>query len=240
MKTDIPVLYEDDDLLAADKSAGVLSAPDHWDPALPVAAAILSKGRGRLWAVHRIDKDTTGVLLLAKSEEAHRALSRSFEKGEVRKVYRALVKGVPEWEESSCDLPLSPDGDSLHRTIVDAHRGKPSRTVFQVLRKFRDFALVEARPETGRTHQIRVHLAALGFPVVCDPLYGDGKPLLLSAIKRRWRGDPFEERPLLSRTALHALSAEFPHPASGTPLRVESPYPKDLKVALTQLEKWQG
>ncbi|MCK7479944.1 MAG: RNA pseudouridine synthase [Candidatus Moduliflexus flocculans] len=141
-----------------------------------MAAALLSKGRGRLWAVHRLDKDTTGVLLLARSEEAHRALSRAFESRSVSKVYRALIRGVPDWTESSCDLSLSPDGDALHRTIVDAHRGKPSRTIFRIVTTFRDFSLVEARPETGRTHQVRVHLAALGFPVACDPLYGDGKP----------------------------------------------------------------
>lgn len=234
----IPILFEDDSLLAADKPAGVLSVPDRWDPDLPVAAALLSKGRGRLWAVHRLDKDTTGVLLLARSEEAHRALSRAFETRSVAKVYRALVKGVPDWTESSCDLPLSPDGDALHRTIVDAHRGKPSRTVFRVVKSFRDYALVEALPETGRTHQVRVHLAALGYPVACDPLYGDGKPVLLSAIKRAWKGDPFEERPLLSRTALHAASLEFPHPVTGLPLRIEAPDPKDLRASLAQLEKW--
>ncbi len=240
MKTDIAVLYEDDWLLAADKPAGVLSVPDRWDPDLPVAAALLSRGRGRLWVAHRLDKDTTGVLVLARDEETHRALSRSFEDRAVAKVYRALVRGVPEWTESSCDLPLSPDGDSLHRTLVDAHRGKSSRTTFQVVKTFGGFALVEARPETGRTHQVRVHLAALGYPAVCDPLYGDGKPLLLSEIKRRWKGDPFEERPLLSRTALHAASIAFPHPSSGRELRVEAPYPKDLRAALAQLEKWDS
>lgn len=234
----IPILFEDDSLLAADKPAGVLSAPDRWDPDLPVAAALLSKGRGRLWAVHRLDKDTTGVLLLARTEEAHRSLSRAFETRSVAKVYRALVRGVPDWTESSCDLPLIPDGDALHRTIVDAHRGKPSTTAFRVLTAFRDFALVEARPETGRTHQVRVHLAALGYPMACDPLYGDGKPVLLSAIKRKWKGDPFEERPLLSRAALHAASVEFPHPVTGLTTRIEAPDPKDLRATLAQLEKW--
>lgn len=238
VRVNIPILFEDDSLLAADKPAGVLSAPDRWDPELPVAAAILAKGRGRLWAVHRLDKDTTGVLLLARSEDAHRALSRAFETRGVSKDYRALVRGVPDWEESFCDLPLSPDGDAQHRTIVDAHRGKPSRTVFRVLAAFRDFSLVEARPETGRTHQVRVHLAALGFPVACDPLYGDGKPVLLSSIKRRWKGDPFEERPLLARTGLHAASVEFPHPVTGRTTRIEAPDPKDLRATLTQLEKW--
>ena len=239
MNIQIPVLYEDEQLLAADKPAGVLSAPDNWDPDLPVAVVLLAKGRGRLWPVHRIDKDTTGVLLLARSEDAHRALSRAFETRTVTKVYRTLVRGVPDWTESSCDLPLSPDRDALHRTIVDTHRGKPSRTDFSVLQAIGGYALVEARPETDRTHQIRVHLAALGFPIACDPLYGDGKPLLLSAVKRGWRGDPFEERPLLARTALHAASVAFPNPATGASMLIEAPYPKDFRAALAQLEKWE-
>ncbi|HSV55551.1 MAG TPA: RluA family pseudouridine synthase [Magnetospirillaceae bacterium] len=235
----INILYQDEHILAADKPAGVLSAPDRWDPDLPVAAAILSRGLGRLWPVHRLDKDTTGVLLLARSEEAHRALSLTFQTGSMSKVYHALVCGAPGWTETFCDLPLSPDSDPKHRTTVDTHRGKPSLTRFLVLRAFDGCTLVEARTETGRTHQVRVHLATLGFPVVCDPLYGDGKPLLLSRIKRGWKGDPFEERPLLARTALHAASVEFPHPATGESVFFAAPYPRDFRAALTQMERWE-
>ena len=97
--------------------------------------------------------------------------------------------------------------------------------------------MVEARPETGRTHQVRVHLAALGHPCLCDPLYGDGDPLLLSKLKRRWKGDPYDERPLLARAALHALSAAFPHPMTGEELRIEAPLAKDMRAAIAQLEK---
>jgi len=123
--------------------------------------------------------------------------------------------------------------------LVNSHRGKPARTVVTVLKSFEGYTLVEASSETERTHQVRVHLAALGYPVACDPLYGDGKPILLSSIKRRWKGDPFEERPLLSRTALHAASIEFPHPRTNKIIRVEAPYPKDLRATLAQLEKWE-
>lgn len=233
----ISVLYSDDAILVVDKPAGLLSVPDRWDPDAPVASAELAKDWGRLFVVHRLDKDTSGVLLYARSAEAHKALSAAFEERSVKKAYRALVRGAPAWEETSCELPLKPDGDRLHRTVIDAHRGKPSVTFFTVVARYRDCALVEAKPATGRTHQIRVHLSALGHPCLCDPLYGDGEPLLLSKLKKRWKGDPYDERPLLSRSALHALSAEFAHPVTGAPLRFEAGLPKDMRAAINQLER---
>lgn len=238
-----PVLYSDDDVLAVDKSPGYLAVPDRWDPDAPVVAAALRAQWGRLFIVHRIDKDTSGLLVFARNAEAHRAMNEAFGTGAVRKVYRALVRGLPAWDETECDLPLTVDGDRAHRTVIDAHRGKRATTAFHVVERyaargaFPGAALVEARPETGRTHQIRVHLASLGHPCICDPLYGDGKPLLLSAFKRKWKGDPFEERPLIARSALHALSAEFEHPRSRAPLRLEAPLPKDMRAAMSQLGK---
>jgi RluA family pseudouridine synthase len=237
MPIDLPVIYSDEFLLAIDKSAGILSIPDHWDPDVPDAVTELKATWGKLFVVHRLDKDTSGVLLFARSPEAHKALSAAFESRSVAKVYRALVHGAPAWEETSCELPLSPDGDRLHRTIVDAHKGKPSSTAFAVVARYKDHALIEARPTTGRTHQVRVHLSALGHPCLCDPLYGDGKPFLLSKIKKRWKGDPLDERPLMERAALHALSAEFPHPATGATLKIEALLPKDMRATISQLEK---
>lgn len=233
----LPLLYSDDSLLAVDKPSGMLSIPDRYDPDAPVAASELHAAWGRLFVVHRLDKDTSGVLVYARNPDAHRALSAAFESRSVAKVYRALVRGAPDWDEIRCDLPLRPDGDRLHRTIVDAHKGKGSATAFHLISRYKNYALVEARPETGRTHQVRVHLAALGHPCLCDPLYGDGDPLLLSKLKRRWKGDPYEERPLLARAALHALSAAFPHPMTGEELRIEAPLAKDMRAAIAQLEK---
>ena len=237
MSSPLHVIYSDDSLLVVDKLAGMLSIPDRYDPDAPVAASELRSAWGKLFVVHRLDKDTSGVLIYARDPESHKALGAAFESRAVAKTYRALVRGDPSWDETSCDLPLRPDGDRLHRTIVDAHKGKASATAFLVIARYKACALVEARPETGRTHQVRVHLAALGHPCLCDPLYGDGSPLLLSKLKRRWKGDPFDERPLISRSALHALRAELPHPRTGAALVVEAPLPKDMKAAIAQLEK---
>jgi RluA family pseudouridine synthase len=237
MPSNLPVLYSDDALVIIDKSAGILSIPDHWDPDVPDAVSELHAAWGKLFVVHRLDKDTSGVLIFARSADAHKALSEAFETHSVAKAYRALVHGSPAWDETTCDLPLRPDGDRLHRTIVEVHKGKPSSTSFVVIARYKDYSLVEARPTTGRTHQVRVHLSALGHPCLCDPFYGDGKPFLLSKLKKRWRGDPIDERPLLERTALHALSVEFPHPSSGAMQRIEAPLPKDMRASISQLEK---
>jgi RluA family pseudouridine synthase len=241
MATTFPILFKDESLIIVDKPSGWLTVPDRYDPDAPVLVRELEKAEGRLFIVHRLDQDTTGVLIFARTAEAHEALSEAFETRAVHKTYRAIVRGSPDWEEEACDLPLKVDGDRRHRTIVDAGRGKASRTLFKVLERYRgsgfSACLVEAHPETGRTHQIRVHLAAMGFPVLCDPLYGSPEPLLLSKVKGKWKGDPYEERPLIARTALHAASIEFKHPVTGEAMKIETPEPKDMRAAITQLGK---
>jgi len=236
MNEEISVLYQDEAVIAVNKPSGILSAPDRYDPDAPVAGRELAMEYGRLWPVHRLDRDTSGVLVFARDEEAHRILSLAFEERSVEKVYHAVVQGRPSWTQTSCDLSLAPDGDRMHRTIIDGS-AKPSLTDFSVIGCHAKMAILEARPRTGRTHQIRVHLAALGYPVACDPLYGDGKPVYLSGIKRRWKGDETSERPLISRTALHAFSITFAHPLTGVAMSLEAPYPKDLKALVTQLRK---
>lgn len=220
-----------------DKPSGVLSIPDRYDPDAEVLTSILASRFGKLFVVHRIDKDTSGVLVFARDAESHRKLNGAFGTRAVGKSYRALVRGVPDQDEWSCDLPLKPDSDKLHRTLADRRRGKEASTSFKVLERWRDYALVEAVPQGGRTHQIRVHLAETGWPIVADPLYGDGKPLLLSAVKRGWKGDPFDEKPLIARTALHALTVRFTHPGSGEEVSYEAPFPKDMRAAIAQLAK---
>jgi 23S rRNA-/tRNA-specific pseudouridylate synthase len=163
----------------------------------------------------------------------------AFEGRRVEKLYLAVVHGRPSWAETECDLPLVPNGDKEHRTIVDKYQGKRSLTRFKLLGTAGDYAVLAAKPATGRTHQIRAHLVALGHPVVCDPLYGRSgrgrvspKPVYLSSFKRGWRGDAFEERPLLERLGLHALRLSLPDLPP-----FEAPLARDMAALINQMEK---
>ncbi len=238
------VIHQDAHIVVLNKAPGLLVAQDRWDPDAPrldaIASATLCGEGERLYAVHRIDKDTSGLIVYAKTEEAHRALSMSFERREVDKTYHALVHGRPAWDETEVDIPLRADADVQHRTVRDRREGKPSVTVFRNIGPCGPFSWIEARPLTGRTHQIRAHLLLSGLTIACDPLYGDGQPLYLSKIKRSWRGDSYEERPILARLALHAWRISFAHPVSGGRVSFEAPYPKDLDTTRKQLAKIFG
>ncbi|MCX8014268.1 MAG: RluA family pseudouridine synthase [Rectinema sp.] len=237
MKFDLTLIFIDDHLLAIDKPAGILAIPDRWDPDVPVARSMLEKQYGSLFPVHRIDRDTSGVLLYARNLNAHRSLSLDFSTRQVIKEYIAIVRGEPSQDSWDVDFPLRMDGDRMHRTVIDKSKGKESFTHFEVVERFRGYALVRALPETGRTHQIRVHLAASQLPILADPLYGDGNPLFLSQLKRRWKGDAYEERPLMARTALHASRISFEHPVLKTRLVLEAPEPRDFRATLAQMRK---
>jgi RluA family pseudouridine synthase len=240
-KIKVPVLYEDDAILVVSKPAGLVTVPDGYDVEGPDLIRVLEPHHGELWAVHRLDKETSGVIILARNEAAHRSLSMQFEDRDVAKVYHALVKGQPSWNERDISAPLRVDADYRHRTVVDHERGKRAVTSFRVLERFGrsqiHLALLEARPETGRTHQIRVHLLTLGFSVVADSLYGTAAPILLSAIKRRYHGDEEDEHPLLERLGLHAYQLTITHPVTGAVMSFEAPYPKDISATLNQLHK---
>ncbi|MDR1419623.1 MAG: RluA family pseudouridine synthase [Treponema sp.] len=238
-KPPFTIIYEDERIVVFNKASGIAVGADRWDEKGErldkLAASFLGT---RLFTVHRIDRGTSGLVVFAKDAETHAFLSQAFENRLVKKRYTAAVNGRPAWKETDCDLPLVPDGNRQHLTIIDRYRGKKSFTHFRLAVSAGNYSIVEALPETGRTHQIRVHLAALGHPVVCDPLYGNRKPLFLSSFKRNWRGDPFDEKPLLARLGLHAAELILPERGGlAGPLKLTAPLPRDMAALVNQMEK---
>jgi len=230
------VIYEDAHIIAVNKASGVSVGGDRWDEAKERLDRLVAEempSLSKIFTVHRIDRETSGLVVFAKDETTHRQLSLAFEGREVTKRYIAIVHGRPLWQETSCDLPLVPNGNKRHLTIIDKYQGKKSLTTFKLLGSAGNYSVLEALPETGRTHQIRVHATALGFPIVCDPLYGTDKPVMLSAIKKKWRGDPFDEKPLLARLGLHA--AELSLPAESGELNLHAPFPRDMNALIKQM-----
>jgi RluA family pseudouridine synthase len=246
---EIPVLFEDDSLLALDKPAGLLTSPDRYDPLRPNLMKLLHAGihDGKPWAkergltylmnAHRLDFETSGVLLLAKSKPVLVQLADLFGSEKPEKTYAALVQGIPADDTFEIDAKLSPHPVKVGLIRVDPKRGKRSLTRFKVLERFKSHTLLQCQPRTGRTHQIRVHLRHAGFPIVADALYG-GKPLLLSRLKPNYRLKPGRtERPLINRVALHAETLTLAHPLTGEPITITAPWPKDFKVAVKYLQQ---
>ena len=242
------IVYEDENIAALNKVSGISVSPDRWDPSREHLDRMLAEylHLQRVYTVHRIDRETSGLVIFAKNAETHKKLSLAFEGRRIKKSYIAAVHGRPSWIETVCDFPLVPNGNKRHLTIVDKYRGKGSLTAFRLLVNAGNYSILEALPETGRIHQIRVHLAALGHPVVCDELYGSAKPVLLSSFKRGWRGDPLEEKPLLSRLGLHAAELFIPDydekestaaDGMGPGLNLKAPLPRDMAALLRQMEK---
>lgn len=238
---DYTTIFSDDDILVLNKRSGLCVAADRYDADAPRLDVAARAEFGNVLAVHRIDKDTSGIVLYARNESVHKNLCGQFQNHSVQKTYHCLVNGRPLWKTLEVDLPLLPDGDAHHRTIVDRKNGKKSVTEFSLLGTCGPYSWLEARPLTGRTHQIRAHLHAKNFSIVCDPLYGSNqRGIYLSELKRRYNGDPYEERPLISRLALHAYKIEFIHPTTNSPMELSAPYPKDFEATRKQLRKLFG
>ena len=247
---EIPVLFEDDHLLALDKPAGLLSSPDRYDPRRPNLMKLLHAAiaAGKPWArernliylmhAHRLEFETSGVLLLAKDKPTLVALANLFGSEKPLKKYVALAQGTPTEDKFEVDAKLAPHPLKIGLMRVDPKNGKKSKTRFEVLEKFSGWTLLRCEPLTSRTHQIHAHLRHAGLPMVGDELYG-GKKLWLSRLKRDYRLKPGrEERPLLSRVALHAEELTLAHPATGRTVTVAAPWPKDLKVAVKYLRQY--
>ncbi len=237
MKIDDLIIYEDENVVAVNKPSGLLTIPDR--EGVNGLRNLLQEKYGNIFTVHRLDKDTSGIVVFAKNEGMHKHLSLQFENRETKKIYYGLVLGSPAQKTGVINEPLAEHPVKKGMMCI-YKKGKESITEFEVLENFRLFSWVQFHILTGRTHQIRVHSKHIGNPVVCDPLYGDGKPVLISQLKKTYNLKKEEEgeRPILNRLALHAAQLSFKG-MEGENFTLEAPLPKDLKAVLNQLNKWK-
>jgi len=246
---DIPldVLYEDDALIAVNKPADMIVHPGRGNTRGTLAAALqfhfnrLSDAAGRLrpGIVHRLDRDTTGVIVVAKDNQVHHALSGQFERREVTKEYRALGRNVVERDSDYIETHLQVHPRKREKMVVCKPGGKTRKAVtfYEVLERFVGFTYLRMLPRTGRTHQLRVHLQHLGHPIVADALYGGGKSLRRSQLDSTPSPEAAEDDLLIDRQALHAYRLTFRHPASGDHMTVEAPLPPDIQRTLEALRQ---
>lgn len=237
----IAILFEDENLVAINKASQMLVIPDRWDPDKPSLISILRDRfpDEKIYVVHRLDKDTSGVILFARTAAAHKNLNQQLEGRQTEKIYFAIVKGEVK-EDGVIDLAIDTDRSKKGRVTIHK-KGKDSITAYQVVERFKGFTYLKVIPQSGRTHQIRIHLQAIGHPLAIDPLYGDNEPIFLSNLKRHYRFKlDQEERPLIVRLTLHAAEIHFTHPITGEELRIAAELPKDMRALVYALGKYRA
>lgn len=225
------ILFEDQDYVLVNKPSYLSTLEDRNEKVnlLRLAKAYTSDAQ----VCHRLDKDTSGVLAIAKNPDAYRHLSMQFERRQVVKLYHAVADGVHQFQETLVDQPILKQDDGIAK--ISKREGKSAQTYFTSIRAYRQHTLIACKPITGRMHQIRLHLAVLGAPIIGDEMYG-GKLLFLSQLKRNFNlKKDTEEQPLMKRMALHAFSLQFTDLKENIQT-IEAPYPKDMEVLIKQLE----
>jgi 23S rRNA pseudouridine1911/1915/1917 synthase len=240
---DIPldILFEDDHFAAINKPPGMVVHPakGHWAGTLTSALAFhfntlsTAGGATRPGIVHRLDRDTSGVIVVAKQDQAHRALAKQFELRTTEKEYFALVAGEPDHDNDVIDRPIGVHPYQREKMTIRAdHRtSRDARTLYYTLERFHGFAAIKVLPKTGRTHQIRVHLGSIGCPVLCDKQYGGRTRISRGEILDRRK----DENIVLDRLGLHALRLRIKHPETGVEMDFEAPMPDDIQLALETL-----
>ncbi len=236
MKNEPEIIFENDDFIAINKQAGMLSIPDRIQ-SQPSLKDILREKYPDIYTVHRLDKETSGVIVFAKHEAMHKHLSLQFENRETEKYYAGFVTGSLPEKNGTVNVAII-EHPFKKGVMTTSAKGKESLTAFEVLEELGPFSYMQFKIFTGRTHQIRVHMKHLGHPIACDDLYGDAKPVMLSDLKKKYKlsKKEEEERPILSRLALHAAKLVF-RDMAGRTHTLQAPLPKDMRAFLQQLKK---
>ena len=231
------IIFENDDFIAVDKEPGMLTIPDRHDESQLSLYSLLTKRYGKIFIVHRLDKETSGLILFAKNEKTHKYFSQLFEQRKIEKNYLGIVRGNMPAEKGSVNEPIAEHPYHKGEMII-SKKGKPSLTDYEVLEDYGIYSLVRFDIHSGRMHQIRVHTKSLGHPIVCDIVYGDGKPVFLSSFKKKYKlsQHDLEERPIVNRVGLHSHSLTFTDQYQKKHT-IEAPLPKDMKALLQQLKK---
>ena len=233
------VIFEDADLIVVLKPVGITVIPDRIHTERATVQSILEKEYGKLFVVHRIDKGTSGIMCFARNEAAHRNLSLQFQNHTVKKIYRAIVKGRMKQKEGIVDAPLA-ENTVRPGTMLIHKRGKDAVSQYWVEEEFKHATLVKVEIKTGRTHQIRVHMASLGNPLLVDEVYAKAPGFFFSSIKKNYKQTDEEERPTIARLTLHASSLTLVHPTLGKEMTFETKLPKDMEVVLKLLRRYDS
>jgi len=233
MIKNIDIIYEDDDIVVINKNAGMLSIPDRFDRKQDNLYTILKQYYGEIFVVHRLDKETSGIICFAKNAETHRELNILFETRKIKKSYLVLVDGKLDKDSGIIDIPIKSNKSSKGFII------KESITEYRLLEEFKNYSLLEVFPRTGRMHQIRIHLSLIGHPLMVDSLYGNRDKIFLSEIKQNYKISG-KEKPLMNRLTLHSYKIEFFYSKKNRVLSFTAPLPKDFEILLKQLRKYNS
>lgn len=248
---EVELLHCDEAFLAVNKPAGLLIAPDRWKKNRENLMHLLFSAvtQQRPWAMNlglnylanarRLDAGTSGIAIIARTKPALVRLAQAFHDRKISELYMALVRGVPDEKEMTIDLPIGPHPNHPGISVITQANGKPAQTRIRLVERLGRYSLIHVEPLTGRLHQIRVHLQAIGCPLVADSHYGSGGTLLLSQLKKgyKFKADR-PERPLMGRPALHAMEITLPHPQTGVEMTLRAEMPKDFVVSLKYLHQF--
>ncbi len=236
-KFKLEIIFENEDFIAINKPSGLLTIPDRHDETINSLYKILQQQYEKIFIVHRLDRDTSGIILFAKNEQSHKYFSALFEQRKIEKYYLGIIQGSLQNKTGTIEEPIAEH--PVHKGMMAVHaKGKLCKTDYEVIEEFGIYSLVKFQIHTGRTHQIRVHMKHLEHPMICDELYGNAKPILLSSFKKKYKLSIHddEERPMISRLALHSAELKFKD-ITGKDFNLIAEMPKDMRALLQQLRK---